>query len=85
MKSHWKTVVWPKGKLEQDKKPDVYRYILIGMLITEKPIEALEGLNERVVEGDGTEVILALESNKKRKPNVRLGDATDVLLNFDLA
>lgn len=84
MKEHFRGVIWPRGETPQPEplKP-VYRYIVVGMLITDKPVEGLEGKNELVVDGSAEGLAQILQQLPVKQPRNRLGDATDVLLQLD--
>ena len=85
-KEHVKLVVWPKQKGEKDAfngpNGKIYRYVIIGMIVTDEPIKTLDGVNEVVFEGySGISEILKI--NNYRELNYKVGDATDVLLNLE--
>lgn len=84
-KTHFRGVVWPRGADKQDKegKP-VYRYAIVGVLVTDKPIEALVGVNELLIDGEAHDLVMLLESAQYRKPKMLTGDASNVLLSLDM-
>lgn len=85
MKKFFKGIVWPRGKIQEDDTEVItkinYRYVIIGMLITDKPIESFENKNEIVIEGASYDAI-NLEYLPQRPSNIKVGDASDVLLNL---
>lgn len=78
MKEYLRGVIWPREPADGK-----YRYVVVAMLVTDKPLEGIEGKNELVVDGQVFGLSDILESVRKRKPNIQLGDATDVLLNLE--
>lgn len=82
-REHLKAVVWPRGPVDK-AGGKVYRYVVIGVVVSDKPIESLEGknthgLSEYVVDEDCSGLAGLLGSMATREPNLRLGDAVDVL------
>lgn len=75
---HFRGVVWPHKVLQEDGKTN-YRYVIVGMLVTDQPLDVPE--NESVIDGFAG-IADAIETAQKRKPNICVGDATDVLLNL---
>lgn len=82
MKQHFKGVIWPRGEFKTGKRK-VYRYPIVGMLVTDQPIPEFEGKNEIVLDGASSEVALALANIKGRDPKYRTGDATNVMLHLN--
>lgn len=80
-RNHFKGVVWPRPPT--DKNPH-HRYVVIGMLITEKPIPELEGVNEAVLDGFFPGIEDALGVIPKREPNLPTGDASNVMCSLDI-
>lgn len=79
-----KAVVWPHGPKEV-KGNKRYRYVVVGMIITENPIEELEGKNEIVLDGPvfgQPSVSDIMMCAKMREPKIKLGDANDVLVGL---
>ena len=88
MKEQFRGVVWPRenGK-DADGKP-TYRYVVVGMLVTDTPIPGLDpnetvidGVVERYVEELG--IAGALERAPKFEASLPLGDANNVLLSLE--
>jgi len=80
-------VVWPRGQQTEQGPSGPYRYILVGMVLSEKPIPAWEkksadGISEQVIDGPVLE-LLSLEEAPTRDPKRRLGDAMSVLHSLD--
>jgi hypothetical protein len=82
MKQHIKSVIWPRGKFDTDKQK-VYRYIVVGMIVTDTPIEKWEGKNEIVLDGPSDNLVQSFTKIKQRKSKVKTGDAINVLLSLD--
>lgn len=89
MRDHFKGVVWPHGSKAQGKgKPPVYRYVVVGILVTDTPIPSLEGpnthgLSEFILDDQlQGEFAALLERAAKRAPKIRLGDASEVLVSL---
>lgn len=76
MKQHFRGVVWPHN----DKK-GIYRYVVIGMVVTDKPLERLSG-NQIVLDGHSAGMAEALQAIQQKEAKIKVGDATDVLLNL---
>lgn len=79
MISHFRGIVYPKpqGKL--------YRYLVAGLLVSDKPIPEFEGRNEILLDGfDGglSDILPAIREGKLRE-GVRLGTVDSVLTNLN--
>lgn len=77
---HLRAVIWPRGNVGGDG--GVYRYVVVGMLITDKPIETFESRNDIVLDGS-VAIADMLESVPAFEPASPLGDAVSVLLSLD--
>jgi hypothetical protein len=80
MDSFVKCVIWPK-----EPRGDANRYVVVGMIVTSKPIARLEKKNkEGITEWIGEGILLDnfLETIPVRSSRIRTGDATDVLLSL---
>ena len=75
MREHLKAIVWPRNEADNDGP---YRYVIVGMLVTDEPLQGLDG-NEFLVEGPGVGLAEILQQIPKRQPSRRVGDAVDVL------
>jgi hypothetical protein len=53
------------------------------MLVTDEPIESFDGKNELVLDGEVLEMSEILEQTKRIKPNIKFGDAVDVLTSLE--
>jgi len=88
MREHFKGVIWPHGtrqakvKGEKDLKT-VYRYAIIGCLVTDAPIPKFDGKNEVVLDGATNGFVTILESFKGRKAKFKAGDANGVITTLD--
>ncbi len=85
MLEHLRAVIWPRGKqLQSGNKPEVYRYVVIGLLVTDEPIEGIEGKNEIVLDGRSWGLCDVLKSLPQKKSRIKLGDANMVLTSLDI-
>lgn len=83
MKQHFKGVVWPRGKFTQPNgKAAVHRYVIIGMLVTSESVPELEQVTKPVVDSACAGLSERLASLKRRKPRIKLGDASSVLTSL---
>lgn len=71
-------VVWPHRP-----KDKLYRYVIVGMLVTEKPIEEFEGKNQILFDGRSCELRDSLVYTKHKVSNIPLGDASQVLVSLN--
>jgi hypothetical protein len=76
MKEHFRGVIWP-----HNDKEDIYRYVVIGMLVTNKEIKELSG-NQIVLDGSSIGLSECLTNIQQKEAKIIVGDATDVLLNL---
>lgn len=79
-----KMVVWPRETVEDGNGTTVYRYVIIGIFASDKPIEKFNGVNEAVIEGHSAGMRYIIENLPDRKPNIRLGNAGQVMTNLDI-
>jgi hypothetical protein len=79
MLSHFRGVVWPR---KNDNKK-TYRYVVIGMVVTNEPLENLEGKNEIVLDGHAGGIAEAINTIVQKKAAFRIGDANDVLTRLE--
>lgn len=79
MKQHFRGTIWPHPL--EDK--GIYRYVVVGMIVTDKPLEGLSG-NQIVLDGHAAGMAEALETITQKEANIVVGDATDVLLNLKI-
>jgi hypothetical protein len=82
MKTHSKLIIWPRRALP-GPQGEVYRYVVVGMICTDEPIQALEGVVECVLDEASPELVDFLERARQRQAKRRLGDASDVLLSLN--
>lgn len=91
LKECFRGVVWPREPMDsRDGKP-VYRYVVVGMLVTDQPIEGLAP-NETVIDGtvprydEMMGMTGMLSRAPKFTPRQPLGTADDILCSLnDLA
>ncbi len=81
---HMKAIVWPRPPTESIPQ---YRYVIVGMLVTKKPIESLEGKNKRGISEfllNGTTYGMAdlIDLIHKGTPNQIHGEAGDWLVSL---
>jgi hypothetical protein len=82
-----KCVLWPRVPLKEEGKATNYRYVIVGMLITDQPLQLPEvsRVTEVVIDGKtfGLSDLLELAAKAHgRAPTQIIGDATDVLLSL---
>ena len=78
---HFRGVLWPRQKPDDGPKNN-YTYTICGVLVTDKPLDLPEEFaDESIIDGFAA-IADGIEAAPKRKPNIRLGDATDVLLSL---
>ena len=83
MKEYFRGVLWPREPTKDGDKVN-YRYVVVGMLVTDKPIDLPEEfLNEAVLDGS-VKMAEAIEEMSKRHTKLPLGDASDVLVSLDM-
>jgi len=91
MRQHFKGVIWPREKQEAEvrvgkrgkAKVPVYRYVVVGMIVTDEPVIPFEGKNEIFLDGPDLALIQPFTRVKRRKMNFKPGDATGVLLGLN--
>ena len=81
-KEHLRCVLWPHGHRE-GPNGKVYRYAIVGMLVSDKPIREFNGKNELVLDGSAPGMAEVLVNLKRKTPLYRLGDASSVLCSLD--
>lgn len=80
-RQHLKAIVWPRPPT--DEFP-IYRYAIVGMLVTGKPIASLEGKNrngvsEFLIDGQVFGIADLLDFAHKGTSDVNHGDASNWL------
>ena len=83
MKEYIRAVIWPRSNVQGR-----YRYVITGVLVTDKPLfEGRDvnsrGVHEILVDGGCAGLARSLEAVRSRETKIIVGDATDVLLNLD--
>lgn len=81
MNQHFRGVVWPRGLTEEGPKKN-YSYIVVGLLVTDKPLDNLEGKNEIVLDGHAGGIAEALPSIPQKEAACKIGDANFVIHNL---
>lgn len=78
-----RAVIWPRQKEKPDKK-NRYKYVIIGMLVTDEPIESLEKLDkyETVIDSRMYGLSMLLDMAQKRDPKIKIGTADDILVQL---
>jgi hypothetical protein len=82
MDQYFKGIIWPRGPAPTPVGGKLYRYTVIGMVITDKPLPDLEGKNEVLLEGHAAGIAEAIDSIPQRDPAYRVGTADSILLNL---
>jgi len=72
-------VIWPRQR--PNKTPKQYRYAIVGVLVTDKPLE-LEGKMEVVLDGATCGLSDLIEVIRKREPARIISTANDVLTHL---
>lgn len=80
MNQHFRGVVWPKTPKTEGTKTQ-YQYVVVGCLITDEPIEGLEG-PEIVLDGHPVMLAQILPMIERKPAAIKIGDANSVLLNL---
>jgi len=80
MREHIKAIVWPRSPQKGPEGP-VYRYVVVGMVVSDQPIPEFEGRNQILLDGS-TRVLLELSTVQSRTSTFR-GDACDVLTDLE--
>jgi hypothetical protein len=79
-----RAVVWPRHPAQSETGKPLYRYAIVGILVSDTPIKDIEGQNEVVVDGYAAGISNSLEVMHKRKANLPTGDAASVMCSLDL-
>ena len=90
MNQHFRGVIWPKGNQEGEVRSEkgkkstktVYRYVVVGMIVTDEPVKQFEGKNEIFLDGPDVALIQPFTRVKSRKMKFKPGDASGVLLSL---
>ena len=83
-REHFKGVIWPRGDgtlRVYDPRTKLYRYVIVGMLVTDAPLDNCDK-DEFVIDGP-VEMGHILERASHRAPKHLTGDATSVLCGLD--
>ena len=80
-KEYLKAVVWPRVGEDRATGKKIYKYVITGILVTDEPIPSLSG-NEFLLDGYVFGIADLVNFCPTREPNLKVGDATDVLLNL---
>jgi hypothetical protein len=80
---HFRGVLWPR-QLPSDGHKEVYRYVICGVLTTNKPLNLpKEFANESIIDGFAA-IADGIEAVNKRAPKIPTGDAVNVLYSLDI-
>jgi hypothetical protein len=82
MKEHLRSIIWPRQPLDGKGGVKLYRYTIVGILITDQPIDGLEGKTEVLLDGSSEGMANILASVKTKKVPFVMGDASNVLLSL---
>lgn len=80
-------MVWPRQApgtepaLDVEGKP-VYRYAIVGMIVSDTPVPEFEGRPEIFLDGLSMNVLRNLSVVPSRQPAFTTGDASDVLVSL---
>jgi hypothetical protein len=81
-----KGVVWPRGEVKRANAPDgpaMYKYAIIGVILTAEPIPEFESGADVVLRGVTVGLGQILAGVPQVKPAIRIGDANQVLTQLD--
>lgn len=79
MREFFRGIIWPRT----DKtKPNIYRYVVVGMLVSDKPITEFSG-SQYILNGNAFGLSDTLAGIKAVKTDVGLGTADNVLTNLE--
>jgi len=82
---HFKGVVWPRRPtvVNGDSDKAQYRYVVVGVLTTDRPIEFFDGKQSILLDGYAFGLADALGTIRQRLPRVNPGNtASEVLANL---
>ena len=90
MKQHFKGIIWPREQQEGEVRvgkrgkaiKTIYRYVVVGMIVTDEPVTQFEGKNEIFLDGPDLALIQPFTRIKSRKMKFKPGDASGVLLSL---
>lgn len=71
----FKGIIWPRDRVD-----GLYRYVVVGMVVSNTPIEEFEGKNELFLAGESS-LADPLVRIRHRESDFK-GDATNVLLSL---
>lgn len=79
MREYLRAVVWPKQ--QKGDKQSNYRYVIVGVLVTDEPIEGFTE-NQHLVDSHTRGLAEKLQEMNSTEISEPLGDATTVLLKL---
>lgn len=82
MREHTKLVVWPRPPQAGPEGP-VYRYVVVGMVVSDQPIPEFEGRNEILLDGPSNGVLTSLSAVMEKTISHRVGDANSILTRLE--
>lgn len=77
---YFRGVIWPHG--QHETAPGVYRYAVVGMLVTTEPIPEFEGRDEVVLSGNAWMLADALTGVPEGVRVYKTGAASSVLVSL---
>lgn len=81
-REHFRGVIWPREPMI-GPAGKIYRYPIVGMIVSDHPIEMFEGKNEIVLDGNVRGMCDILEVTPRGKAAYPLGEADIVLCSLD--
>jgi len=88
MREAFRGVVWEKENSTTVDGSPAYKYVIVGVLITDKPLALMKGETEVVLDGmakfyEMNSFAESLHNFKPFRPAYRLGDASSVLVDLE--
>lgn len=81
-REHFRGVIWPRESI-QGPMGKLYRYPIVGMIVSDRPIEMFEDKNEIVLDGNVRGICDILEAAPRGKVSYPLGTADSVLCSLE--
>lgn len=81
-REHFRGVIWPRDPMN-GPQVKVYRYPIVGMIVSDQPIEMFESKNEIVLDGNVHGICDILEVAPRGKAFYPLGTAESVLCSLE--
>lgn len=77
-REHLRGVIWQRD----NPKKGCYAYAIVGVLVTDEPLDTIEGCNEVFIDGNSGGISYVLEAMKKYVSTRPISDASDVLCSL---